>query len=139
LNLDFYNIGILTEEKMIVQVPISISNYINKTFVIQEIAVEATSQAVEVELWENYNGIILPYQKNLLAGFMRIYSRKKPEKRSIIEVSIKYSFGNDNKTSKMEYIYCEIRQPISVGQKRFIDVTKLDRNQKSETSSSKLI
>lgn len=37
---------------------------------------------------------------------------------------IKYELGSEERTSVQRFVYAEIRNAVSVGQKKFIDVTK---------------
>jgi hypothetical protein len=55
---------------------------------------------------------------------MRIHSSKTPERRSTITVRIRYELNSEEKVAVQRFVYAEIRNAVSAGQRKFIDVTK---------------
>lgn len=128
LSLDYYNIGIIPDERMVIEVPVSISSLSPHNATILAIHVDASSETVTVEAEPAFAGTVPPQQKNLIIGVMRVHSRAKPERSSSILVKVSYRLQDEEYTASQRYRYCEIRHPVAVGQKRFVDVSKINRS-----------
>lgn len=55
---------------------------------------------------------------------IRILSRRQPEKRSVITIRMKVSTPLDDFWTEQKLYYQEMRSPISAGPRRFIDLSR---------------
>jgi hypothetical protein len=94
LSLDYYNIGVIPDERMVMEVPVSVSSQSGQNITVVEISVEATSEAVSLEKMPGFTGTVVGMNKNVVIGLMRVHSRVRPEKSSAILVKVRYRLNS---------------------------------------------
>ena len=75
-----------------------------------------------------FKGVVGPSAKNLQIGLLKILARKQPERKSVINIKIRISTVLEQFWTSQKYIYQQLRNPISAGPRRFIDLRKPQGN-----------
>jgi hypothetical protein len=75
-----------------------------------------------------FSGLVPPLAKHMQIGLIKIYARKHPEKKSSITIKMKTLTVHDEFWTEQKFIYQEIRNPVSAGVRRFIDLRTINPN-----------
>ena len=126
VSIDYFNIGLLTDERTVFTFPLSLSSHRQDNATLAELSLHSSSQTVTFEQMPSFTGLIPPRAKHLEIGVIKIFARKKAEKKSVITLRARIVVGNDEFWTEQKLFYQEIRTPISAGAKRFIDLRKLN-------------
>jgi hypothetical protein len=98
LIVDYFNIGILSDDRSLLEFPVTVSSYSNSTIHIQEIALRSSSETVELlplrEKFKYYE--IDPNVRHFIIARIVVHGSKVniQSQRSYFEVAVKYKIKN---------------------------------------------
>ena len=114
----------LVDDRLVLELPLRVETYAPTSIEVLEIEVESETETVDIEKINNFTGDLPAETSWVRIGTLKIYSSKNPSSLSTVTLKVKYLLEGATLNAYQELHYAEIRNGISAGIKRFIDVNK---------------